>query len=302
MSAPPIIRCVSSLKGLAVFRNYAPTAAERPVFRQYNLIYGFNRSGKTTLSRVFASLEAGAVRSELDGGQFEIELTNGTVIKSTGSLDALQGRLLVFNVDFIEENIRWKEGTANPVFFLGRAQAELAEKLKETEVSISALEPKRTEAARDCARKENAFTEHKRDAARLIAEQLGLGRKYDATNLAADYRQASYDDNLKLSDAERQQLRAIINQDEPLPKRDPVGAPSFGLAALVREVRQLLDMTLGAIALRELRQHESMLKWVKEGVDYHHTTTFPRASSAATNLRLNAWPHSGRPSTTSLNS
>lgn len=270
MPAPPIIRRVSSLKGLGVFRDYAP-AADLPVLQQHNLIYGFNLSGKTTLSRVFASLEAGAVRSELpDGGQFEVELTNGTVIKSNGALDALKGRLLVFNVDFIEDNLRWKDGTANPVFYLGKAQAELVKKLEETEATISVLEPKRTGAARDHVRKENAFAEHKREAARLIAEQLGLGRKYDATNLAADYRQASYDDNLKLSDEERHQLRVIINQDAPLSKRDLVARTLFGLAALVRDVRQLLDMTLAAVALEELRQHESMLKWVKEGVDYHH--------------------------------
>lgn len=270
MPAPPIIRRISSLKGLAVFRDYAPPI-DLPDFQRHNLIYGFNRSGKTTLSRVFASLEAGAVRSELpDGGQFEVELTNGTVISPTRAPDALKGRLLVFNVDFIEDNLRWKDGTANPVFYLGKAQAELVKKLEETEAVISALGPKRTEATRDHARKENAFTEHKRDAARLIAEQLGLGRRYDATNLIADYRQASYDDKLKLSDVERQQLRAIINQDAPLPKRDLVATTSFDLATLVRDVRQLLPVTIGAVALEELHQHETMLKWVKEGVDYHH--------------------------------
>src|ERR1035437_9681558 len=218
MPMPPIIRRISSLKDLAVFRNYAPTN-DVPNFQQQNLIYGFNRSGKTTLSRVFASLEAGAVRPELpSGGQFEVELTDGTVIKTTSALDALKRRVLVFNVDFIEGNLRWKEGTANPVFYLGKAQAQLVEKLKKTEADIAALAPRLTEGAKDNTRNENAFTEHKRDAARLIAEQLGLGRRYDATNLAVD-RQTSYDDNLKLTDAQRQQLRAIINQDAPLPKR-----------------------------------------------------------------------------------
>lgn len=270
MPTPPIIRRISSLKGLGVFRNYAPTS-DVPDLQQQNLIYGFNRSGKTTLSRVFSSLEAGAVRPELPGGgEFEVELTDGTVIRTDSALSALKGRLLVFNVDFIEDNLRWKDGTANPIFYLGKTQAELVEKLKKTEVDIAALDPTRTEAVKDHPRWENAFTEHKRNAARLIAEQLGLGRRYDATNLAADYRQSSYDDNLKLTDTQRQQLRAIINQDAPLPKRALLDAPSFDLATLIRDVRQLLDTTLAAVALQELRHHETMLKWVKEGVDYHH--------------------------------
>ena len=269
MPALPIIKRIASLKELSVFRNFA-APADLPDFQRHNLIYGFNGSGKTILSRVFASLGEGAVRPELpEGGTFEVELTGDTVIKSTGALDALKGRLLVFNVDFIEENLRWKEGTANPVFYLGRAQAELATKLEEKEAAIMALESKRTEAARDHGRKDKAFSDHKRDAARLIAEQLGLGRRYDATNLAADYGRGSYDKKLKLSDEQRQPLRSIINQDAPLAKRDLVDAASFGLEALVRDVRKILGTTLGTMALEDLRQHESMLRWVKEGVDYH---------------------------------
>jgi wobble nucleotide-excising tRNase len=269
MPAPPIIRRVSSLKGLGVFRNYA-AAADVPDLRQHNLIYGFNGSGKTTLARVFASLGAGVVRPELpDGGQFEVELTSGIVIKSDGALDTLKGRLLVFNVDFIKENLRWEEGTANPVFYLGKTQAELARKLEETETNISALVPKRDEAANDHARKEKAFADHKRDAARLIAEQLGLGRRYDASNLATDYGQGTYDDKLNLSEVERQQLRTIINQDVPLPKLEPVDAAPFDVGAQVRILRKILETTLGAMTLENLRQHETMLKWAKEGVDYH---------------------------------
>ena len=269
LPALPIIKRIASLKELGVFRNFA-APADLPDFQRHNLIYGFNGSGKTILSRVFASLGEGAVRPELpEGGTFEVELTGDTVIKSTGALDALKGRLLVFNVDFIEENLRWKEGTANPVFYLGRAQAELATKLEEKEAAIMALESKRTEAARDHGRKDKAFSDHKRDAARLIAEQLGLGRRYDATNLAADYGRGSYDKKLKLSDEQRQPLRSIINQDAPLAKRDLVDAASFGLEALVRDVRKILGTTLGTMALEDLRQHESMLRWVKEGVDYH---------------------------------
>ena len=269
MPALPIIKRIASLKGLGVFRNFA-APADLPDFQRHNLIYGFNGSGKTILSRVFASLGEGAVRPELpEGGTFEVELTGETVIKSTEALDALKGRVLVFNVDFIEENLRWKEGTANPVFYLGKAQAELAKKLEEADTAMTALTLRREEAARGHARKERAFTDRKRDDARLIAEQLSLGRKYDASNLTADHAKGSYDETLKLSEAERQQLRMIITQDAPLAKRDPLDTEPFGLAGQIREVRKILDTTLGTMALEDLREHEMMLKWVKEGVDYH---------------------------------
>ena len=142
MPGPPIIRCVPFLRRLGIFRDYA-APGDLPDLQQHNLIYGFNRTGKTTLSRVFASLEAGTVRSELPyGGEFGVELTDGTVIASTGALDGLKGRILVFNVDFIDDNLRWKEGTAKPVFYLGKTQAELVTTLTGIEAAIGTLEPK----------------------------------------------------------------------------------------------------------------------------------------------------------------
>jgi len=264
-----MIRRISSLKNLGVFPENSSCAA-MPDLLKYNLIYGFNGSGKTTLSRLFASLEAGALRPELPpGGAFEIELNNGAVIKSSGPLDTLKGRILVFNDDFVEENLRWKEGRANPVFYIGRAQADLANTLEERERQLITFSVQRTELEKDLDRKERAFTDYKRDAARLIAEQLGLGRRYDATNLVEDYTRASYGSELSLSDDDRRDARSVINQDAPLPKRTEILSAAMSLGPLVRESNKVLSTSLAILAVGELQRHDAMLRWVKEGVDYH---------------------------------
>lgn len=170
---------------------------------------------------MFGSLGAGALRLELpEGGTFEVELTDGTVIKSAGALDALKGRVLVFGVDFIEENFRWKEGTANPVFYLGKEQAELSKKLGEEEAAALALEPKRVAAEKRA--------------------WLGLGRRYDATNLVADYAKGPCDG--LLTDEEQKRLRAVIAQDAPLAKRALMDEEHFNLAGLVGDVRRVLTL------------------------------------------------------------
>lgn len=271
MPALPIIKRVVSLKRLGVFRDYT-VGADLPHLRQHNLIYGFNGSGKTTLSRVFASLEAGALRPQLpEGGTFEIELSDGNAIKNTAALDQLKGRLLVFNVDFVEENLRWKEGTANPVFYLGKEQTELAAKLEETDSKLRMSMQRLTNASADLKHKEDASAEYKRSTARFISQQLGLGRSYIATNLDTDYADTTYDVKHKLPEAEVQQLRSIITQDAPLAKRARLDAKPLGFSEQLREVKNILDTTLGTMAVADLRDHEAMLRWVKEGLDYHQT-------------------------------
>ncbi len=51
-----MIAKISKLKNFGIFHDFS-WKAELPEFQRFNLIYGWNRSGKTTVSRVFASCE-----------------------------------------------------------------------------------------------------------------------------------------------------------------------------------------------------------------------------------------------------
>ena len=59
---------------------------------------------------------------------------------------------LVFNVDFVEENFKWKEGTANPVFHLGREQVELAKTLENTIAQRAKIDEKLRATGADFSR------------------------------------------------------------------------------------------------------------------------------------------------------
>ena len=71
----PIIHSFESLDNLPVFPDRS-SVAESPLFRRYNLFYGFNASGKTTLSRVLACLGTGKRHEEWDAeSSFKVTLT-----------------------------------------------------------------------------------------------------------------------------------------------------------------------------------------------------------------------------------
>jgi wobble nucleotide-excising tRNase len=264
----PMIARFATLKGVGVFPNYT-TAADVPELRKHNLIYGLNGSGKTTLSRVLASLGGGSMRPQLPSDcAFTIVLANGTVVKSTDGLQTLKGRLLVFNVDFIDDNLKWKEGTANPVFYIGKQQADLAEKLEKTEKDLAAITAGQEQCRQKLVKADKSFSDFKSAAAKAIAEQLGV-RNYNAAVLASDYGTRMYGPADEIPQEDIQPLLGAIAQQAPLPKRNLVDARPLALSSLSSTTQRLLGTTLGELTVAELREHGQMVRWVKEGVEYH---------------------------------
>ena len=51
-----MINKISKLKDFGIFHHFS-WMKELPEFKKFNLLYGWNRSGKTTISRVFTSCE-----------------------------------------------------------------------------------------------------------------------------------------------------------------------------------------------------------------------------------------------------
>lgn len=259
------IKNLNSLRKLAVFDAYAPIAGEGQFYR-YNLVYGFNGCGKTTLSRIFASLEQGVLVRDLPkGGEFEILLEDGAKITHSHNLDRLKGGVAVFNEDFVETNLRWREGSANPVFYLGTEQAGLAEALQKTQTDRETALKDRDKCASDQTAATNRFATFKRDTARNIAEQFGLGRSYVATQLdrdfARDVRFAS------LPDEEQAALRSVLAQVQPKLPIAPIELPKR--EGFEERLAACLEANVSAEALADFAAHQEMLRWAKEGLDYH---------------------------------
>jgi wobble nucleotide-excising tRNase len=85
-------------------------------FTKYNLIYGWDYSGKTTLSRLFQVLAMPTELTQWQGCQFEVELQGGAKLTHTNL--ANPQRIKVFNRDFIQSNFQ-QENKAPAVFIVG---------------------------------------------------------------------------------------------------------------------------------------------------------------------------------------
>jgi wobble nucleotide-excising tRNase len=258
------------MQGVGIF---ADRTARSPSLqlRRYNLIYGFNGSGKSTLSRLFASLQTGALHPKLpQEGSFDVELDDGAVIGWPAKSSGLEQRLLVFNSDYIEQNLQWSAGRANPVFYIGADQADAANELNRTEQDIQKSEAAKEMAVEAEKSADKIFANFKRERAKLVALHLHLGnRKYEAPALAKDYQSWKAYDGPALTNDELKAAEDTRRLAEPMPRIDPLEFDASNIQKAYTYITDMCGQSLATVALEEAQRFPDMLLWLKRGHEFH---------------------------------
>lgn len=116
-----------TIKNLAVFQNFVwdssvlDGGSNVQLFKDINVIYGRNYSGKTTLSRIVRALEKGGISDKYENPEFEVcikDLANVT----QANLTSHGKKIRVFNEDFVRDNLRFivnPNDSINPFAILG---------------------------------------------------------------------------------------------------------------------------------------------------------------------------------------
>lgn len=147
-----MIKKIGTIKHFAVFENYnwdlsSTDKNGRPLkFEKINILYGRNYSGKTTLSRIFRSLETGQLPDNYDDPQYELIDENGNKVDQN-SLADFSSPVRVFNEDFIKSNLKFlidPAGEIAPFAILGNTNGTLVDEIKELTKEIGRSEEPKT--------------------------------------------------------------------------------------------------------------------------------------------------------------
>lgn len=113
-------------------------------FKKLNILYGRNYSGKTTLSRVFRSLETRALPWGHDDARFLVRGDRGEV--AHGALGAHAYDVRVYNKDFVNENLSFlsdqRNGRIETFAIVGGENNALAERIAAAQASLGSVEGK----------------------------------------------------------------------------------------------------------------------------------------------------------------
>lgn len=106
------IRKISEIKNFSIFKDFKWDEnlnlenSQTYDFKDINIFYGRNYSGKTSLSKIIRSLEKRAVPTKYDNPDFRIELSDNSII-SQNNLSIFTHPIHVYNSDFVKENLKF---------------------------------------------------------------------------------------------------------------------------------------------------------------------------------------------------
>ena len=268
-----MIRCISRLRGFGVFQDFRKTN-DCSDFGAKNVIYGWNYSGKTTLSRLFAAIGDGA-NKEFPGATFEISLVGrGSITDATISEKPL--RVAVFNSDFIATNLNWVGEDFSSILLLGDAvdaQKQIDQWL--TRVSECRVRFKRSKDA--VAAANTRVAEARTKAAKDIKQTLKIVEAFTAAHLTTETeRLGANPASAILSEQDyKSDMKLALASEQDKPKEvEPVLPPTLMLDERRGKVAEAIKYIPAISAtIDRLRNHAHIARWVEQGLEIHEGAT-----------------------------
>ena len=266
-----MIRRIQQIKAFGVFADYQ-WPSSLPEFKQFNLIYGWNYSGKTTLSRVFRCFEQKQPHVDFAGAQVQLKADDGKVYDLSSPQSAPVFR--VFNSDFIRENLSFTDGSATPILVLGEEDIAKQQALeaKKTEREALKLSMESNTQKKDGKEEDIAkgLTKYARDFIKNPLAQVNYDKKRfepKVIECKAMSEQHLLDDNALA------ECLAIYRSTD---KKDALSARVLSLSP-VAELKRKTALLLARVVtannpIPRLKENPSVEAWVNQGRPLHAAT------------------------------
>ncbi|GAF24977.1 hypothetical protein MTY_0305 [Moorella thermoacetica Y72] len=278
-----MIKRVEFITQFGIFRDFR-WHDNLPEFAKLNLIYGWNYSGKTTLSRIFQALEHKKLSTEYSAAHFQLLTEDGSQMSST-DLSASPA-VRVFNRDYVEANFSG-DYSAPSIFIVGEENIALRKRLEQLTKRRARVE----RIARDFSEKQKAITNE--------LDKLGTDKARDIRHLLGDPRFERPKLNQRIEEVRHNPAIYIMADDDvsarlsTLKSGDqfssvlPVSGTLPDFVLLTGEVNELLNQTASQWAIERLKQNREVESWVRQGLLLHKdASTCEFCGGALTTARL----------------
>lgn len=279
-----MIKRIIKIKNCPSFVDFTPTN-DLPNFLKFNLVYGWNGSGKTSLSRILRSFETGkCYYPDSRCPEFELKLDTGAEVKQNDLTGFTQIR--VFNKDFINENVSYDGCSTKPIFYLGKDNKETNKKITELENRLESIKVKIQEMKQALNKANDTKDKELTNKAKDIRISLTTPndsnyRNYERPNLEASL--SKYGNMLangtgrKFSEKELGSFKKTILQ-ESKSAISRINVPDFDISDLIKRIKNILSESVVSKTLEELSTDTLISQWVEEGLTIHKERKLKKCS------------------------
>ena len=280
-----MITKINKLKRFGIFQNY--TWGTIDAFKNKNLVYGWNYSGKTTLSKLFQVLEFKDKNRCFGGSEIEITTNDGTITKTYNqdNLNTFPFYVKVFNSEYIKRIFTWDEPKAgfNPIsFYLGDTAGDLKDKIEKLETineRLTILRENKYKPIIDIFEIYNRANGHFSRKAKDVRDNY-LPGLFDPTTFdkghfktIADVVKANIETYI-LSPTVRELTKGEATAEKKFEIQNTSLTVKENLATLVQTVKGILEDTAPkSISLPTLEEDTDLFDWVQKGIPLHKDST-----------------------------
>lgn len=256
-------------------------------FKRLNVLYGRNYSGKTTLSRVFRSLETGQLPLNYSGASFSLTGDKGVV--TNAGLMTHNYEVRVYNRDFVTDNLSFlvnqeAGGVIKTFAIVGELNKEIDDSIAAIEAKLGSvegqaglrfgLETKKKERDRANSDHTTAFSDLEEKLRVHANDKIKINRQYGSAvynigHIKSDIASTKQAGFVALT-TDQQAVKLSLLKQEALP--DIVGtlAVTLKLESLTATAGPLLSKIIAPTkAIEELLKDSALQLWVKQGMGHH---------------------------------
>ena len=279
-----MITQINKLKRFGIYQNYTWGAIDD--FKKKNLVYGWNYSGKTTLSKLFQVLEFKDKNRCFSGAEIEITVNDGTSKTfNHDTLNTFPFSVKVFNSEYIKRIFTWdepKSGFSPISFYLGDKAGDLKEKIKKLETineRLALLRENKYKPITDIFESYNKTNGHFSRKAKEVRDNYLPGifdpTTFDKGNfkLIVDEVKTNLDGFI-LSTAERDSTKKEALAENKFDLQNENLKILESLERISLNVKSILeDSAPKAISFPTLEEDPVLFDWVQKGIPLHKDST-----------------------------
>ncbi len=260
------------LKGYRIFRDFSWPNAGLPDFARFNVIYGWNGSGKTSLSNLFRQIQ---LKERVTEGDVEILVDQIRVSGSTFDTAALPA-VRVFNRDTVSRNIfDVPNQQFPPVFFLGEDSVEKQKRIVELKKKLESHLKEQARGEHKQTGATTALDTHCSEQAKAIKNLLtvaggGPFNNYNAANYKAAIQRIAETNPVPvaLTDAQRDKYLSSKN-GQPLDRLEELTIEFPDITTLTSRTLRILEQSIVSTVLTSLTENPVVASWVNTGLSLH---------------------------------